>query len=293
MHLPFKITNTLLVLSSILILLFSSTCQKLEPQRTPQDKTKAIELHAFPGLPQLQKEADQQVANYVVELSEDSKGHLWFGSVEKGVGYFDGKTLRYFSVADGLVDNTVASIEEDREGHLWFGTHHGASRYDGKEFQSYTETEGLHGMGGQILQDKNGTIWAGTNHGLFRFDGQQFLEFELPKPLLQDLSYKWELGKIWDIMEDSKGQLWFARDGYGACRFDGQSFKHFTKANGLCSNNVSSIVEDAQGNIWFGTLSSDFPQYINEGGVSRFDGQQMDVFPTMAGLHNNDIYLPN
>jgi ligand-binding sensor domain-containing protein len=238
----------------------------------------------------LKKDSFAQIDEYVVEVFEDTKGNLWFGTLSRGVARYDGKALSYFSTKDGLCDNTVVCIAEEKDGNMWFGTHNGASRYDGKTFTNYQITQGLHGAGCQILVDRNGSIWAGTNHGAFRFNGSTFSPFEIPNPSINNPSYKWEAGKVWRLIEDKKGNIWFGRDGYGACKFDGTSFTHFTKKDGLCSNNVTSIVEDKQGNIWFGCLSSDAPKYIDEGGLSFYDGNTFTKYPQLEGLHENDIY---
>lgn len=231
-----------------------------------------------------------QVAEYIVAAFEDSKGNLWFGTNGQGVARWDGQALRYFSIGDGLIGDVVTDIAQDREGNLWFGTQTGASRYDGRAFTGFGPAEGLVGAGCKLLVDRNGSIWAGTSDGVFRFDGKAFNAFNIPVPVINKPSYKMVPGKIWDLLEDSKGNLWFARDGYGACKYDGRSFTHFTKADGLCSNNVASIEEDAQGNIWFGSITSDFPEYIQEGGVSRYDGNTFTQFPEVRGLTANDIY---
>ena len=235
-------------------------------------------------------DTSSQIAEYVVEIYEDKKGHLWFGTMAKGAARYDGETLRYFTTEDGLPGNTVLSFAEDQEGNLWLGTHSGASRYDGKAFTNFGQNEGLHGMGCNILVDRKGNIWAATNHGVFHYNGLVFTEFKIPNPQIENLSYKWEAGKVWNLMEDSKGNIWFARDGYGACRFDGVLFTHFTKKDGLCSNNICGMIEDKNGNIWFGTLSSDFPEYVNEGGLSRYDGKTFTQYPEMKGLSKNDVY---
>ena len=60
---------------------------------------------------------------------------------------------------------------------------------------------------------------------------------------------------------DSKGMLWFASRGDGVYRYDGNSFTHFTEKDGLSDNDISCIMEDQDGNLWFGTAD----------GLCRFD----------------------
>lgn len=233
--------------------------------------------------------ASPQLDDYVVEIYEDSKGHLWFGTISKGAAHWDGVGLTYFTTAEGLVDQTVTCVLEDAKGNYWFGTHGGASKWDGKTWTTYSTAEGLPGGGVKLLIDRRGQLWAGSDKGAFQFDGRRFQEFQLPPPLIENSSYKVAPNKIWCILEDSKGNIWFARDGYGACRYDGTTFTHFTMAEGLPSNNVAHVAEDAQGHFWFGTLTSDFPPMKN-GGVARYDGKTMTRFPDVIGLDSTDTY---
>ncbi len=266
--------------SMLLLFVFLTSCNGQEKPNKQQTQA--------PFLAPLDSAA--QISEYVVEVFEDSKGNLWFGTMSDGAACFDGKTLTYFSTKDGLCDNTVASIAEDHAGNIWVGTHAGASKYDGKKFTNFAKPEGLHGMGCKILVDRNGNVWAGTNHGAFRFNGVSFSPFNIPNPVIENPSQKWEVGKVWGLMEDKKGNIWFGRDGLGACKFDGKFFTHFTQKDGLCSNNVSEIAEDNAGNIWFGALTSDFPKEIKVGGASRYDGKTFTQYPTLEGLSENDIY---
>ncbi len=262
-----------------------------------------------------------QIAEYVVAAFEDTRGDLWFGTNGQGAARYQPATslkptgeLRYFSRGEGLIDDVVTDIDADHAGRVWFGTHAGVSRFDPAEeratgrvtFTSFGGASGLRGDGCKLLFDRNGVLWVGSSAGVFRFDGERFLRFELPKPAIEAPSYKIVPDKIWDLFEDSQGNLWFARDGLGACKFDpsvasepgGASFTLFTELDGLCSNNVASIVEDPHGRIWFGSITSDHPQFLAKGGLSRFDphvsrapgAPLLTQFPTLAGLTGNDIY---
>jgi hypothetical protein len=48
-----------------------------------------------------------------------------------------------FSVNEGLPSSQVYSMTEDSYGYLWFFTDHGASRYDGYNFENFNKSDGL------------------------------------------------------------------------------------------------------------------------------------------------------
>jgi ligand-binding sensor domain-containing protein len=52
---------------------------------------------------------------------------------------------------------------------------------------------------------------------------------------------------------DKEGNLWFSILGEGAYRYDGKSFTNFTTKDGLCNNYVSSIIQSRAGTILLGT----------------------------------------
>lgn len=71
------------------------------------------------------------------------------------------------------------------------------------------------------------------------------------------------------IAEDRNGDIWVATMGEGIYRYDGESFDNFTVKDGLVTNVVYAILEDKDGNLWFGTTN----------GVSRYDGRSFKSFP--------------
>jgi ligand-binding sensor domain-containing protein len=68
---------------------------------------------------------------------------------------------------------------------------------------------------------------------------------------------------------DKDGNLWFSIKGEGAYRYDGKSFTNFTTKDGLCNNNVGSIIQDRAGNILLGTNR----------GICKYDGNKFKPFP--------------
>jgi ligand-binding sensor domain-containing protein len=68
---------------------------------------------------------------------------------------------------------------------------------------------------------------------------------------------------IWTIYQDKKSNYWFGSKENGVYFYNGQQLKHITTENGLVSNEIRGIQEDANGNIFFDT----------EKGISKFDGR--------------------
>jgi len=50
---------------------------------------------------------------------------------------------------------------------------------------------------------------------------------------------------------DRKNRVWLAGQDGGVVSYDGHSWKTYTTKNGLASNEVSAIVADERGRIWF------------------------------------------
>jgi ligand-binding sensor domain-containing protein len=177
-------------------------------------------------------DSSKQIADYVVEIIQDSNGNLWFGTISRGAARYDGRTLTYVTTESGLAGNTVSSVMEDKEGNLWFGTHSGVSRYDGKTFTNFTTKDGLtNNRTTRILSDQGGNIWLSSLDGVCCFNGVSFDTFRIPGPSPTGppaplATGPFQLpGQQWirDMIEDQDGNIWLARDGYGACKYDGRT----------------------------------------------------------------------
>ena len=127
-----------------------------------------------------------------------------------------------------------------------------------------------------VNQDRNGHILIASYKGVFRYDGKSFT----------NITSTISSPSFWDVLEDRKGNLWFATRDSGVQYYNGKSvpvgqagFQHFTTREGLASTMVFHIYEDRAGNIWFGTGD----------GASRYDGKSFRNFTTKEGLSNNNL----
>jgi ligand-binding sensor domain-containing protein len=68
---------------------------------------------------------------------------------------------------------------------------------------------------------------------------------------------------IYDLFQDSKGNIWVGTWGGGLARFDGKTWTALTTRDGLASNAVTCFAEDKDGRIWIAT----------DGGLNVFDGK--------------------
>lgn len=253
--------------------------------------------------------------NAIYAVFQDSQGYVWFAT-DGGACRYDGASYRSFSVPQGLVDASVRGFVEDDQGRLWVVTKGGLSRFDGRRFTSFTRAEGLvHDEVRSGTRGRDGTLWFGTSQGISRWDGQRFSSLGAaeglpPGPVwalhedhrrrlwvgLRGGGLAWLEGSrfhvlsaadglpegvnsVFSIAEDPEGRLWLASN-TGVLRYDGARFERFGRAQGLRSEDVSSVLVDRLGRVWCGTFG---------GGIARLEAGRFTTFDRRHGLP--DDYL--
>jgi ligand-binding sensor domain-containing protein/serine phosphatase RsbU (regulator of sigma subunit) len=220
--------------------------------------------------------------SHVTSLLEDRTNPdvLWVGT-ENGLNQYSHATkrTRFFrhkpDDPTSLGDDFINCLYQDRAGVLWVGTSGGGLSRFNAQSQSFT-TFRHNAMDSSsladnfvftMLEDSRGALWVGTGGGLSRLDEASgtFVHATQRDNEPQSLSNN----SVLSLYEDSRGALWVGTFGGGLNVIDAAQasalaasipaklfkprFLRFSERNGLPSDAIFSIVEDAQKRLWVST----------------------------------------
>ena len=217
----------------------------------------------------------------VLAVSVDREGDLWVGTDGGGLNRVK---RRVGAVAAGTQGRVVQSVCEDSDGALWIGFNGGGVMrwkdggardfgWDRATAQHRAEDGLISPNVSAVFGDKAGQIWVGTRGpgGLHQFREGRFELVEVAGSFGQEISA---------MYQDRTGRLWLGSP-EGLLSREGETWKMFTTADGLSTNAVRAIAEDAEGNLWVGTLG---------GGLNRLhDGNFTAVRKSAEGLPGNTV----
>jgi len=247
------------------------------------------------------KEYSGLTSDYIQSIFLDSKGNIWAGSWGNGI-YFLKKGSKKFinyntsNTHGGLRSNTVMSFDEDKEGTIWIGTYHNGlhsfdpnlNRFKNYNSQPFTAL-GIPGCSVyKVLVDFEDNLWLGSTQGLYKITkqaGQKFSVVSMVDRMSQESTNNSASNYILSIYESTDQTLWIGTKGAGLCNFRPMTdtFIWYDKLNGLEEENVCSIIQSSDGNIWIG----------GNAGISKLDIStgESDNFTTDDGLLSNDFNI--
>src|SRR5262249_29909448 len=220
----------------------------------------------------------------VYSLLVAKDGTLWAGTEGGGLIRYKDGNFRVFSRAEGLTNGFVRVIYEDKGRQLWVGTDFGLFRLQNESLirvdgdigaRVHTICEDREGrllVGGRgllilrgrettyytsdeshadnsirtIRQTADGALWIGTISGLRRLDhGVKGNPFRTSKILSG--------ANISVLLESRDGLLWIGAYGQGLMRYQAGRIVRFSAPSSLPHNNVLSLFEDGENDVWVGT----------------------------------------
>ena len=183
----------------------------------------------------------------VKAVAVDRQDRVWVGTWGRGLFNLDGDTFQPL-VAAGLFQAAVVAIHQDRRGALWLGMQEGLARIDQAGLRLFTTKDGLtHNTVRALADDVDGTLWIGTaGGGLNRLKDGKFTAYRKSAGQLPS-------DEINALHLDAEGVLWIATAYGGLCRWHQGSSFTFTKRDGLPSNSLGYLLEDADGHLWLGS----------------------------------------
>jgi ligand-binding sensor domain-containing protein len=176
----------------------------------------------------------------------------------------------------------VRHVKQAKNGDILVASYVGVYRYSDSDFTNITSTIKWPTFW-DVLEDRKGNIWfASQDSGIYYypFDSLKANVKALPdaQGSLQHFTTKdGAANSALHIYEDKTGNIWF-----GATRYNGKSFKNFTKRDGFPTNNIRLLLEDKTGKFWFGAQGEDMFVYD-----ARLNGE-FGVGKTFTVLKNKD-----
>lgn len=208
-------------------------------------------------------------SNYLESIFIDSKENIWIGSWDKGIFFLEKGATKFVNYntnnTDGnLASNTVLSFAEDANNIIWFSTFYkGLHSIDpiSKEIHHYNSAAfAIHSLPEsdmrKVIVDQRQHIWVGTTEGLFKIaknSENDLVIVSMVDDMAKAFNNRKSASHILSLYESKDGKyIWVGTKGAGLCRYDTTSntFTWFNKQNGLKEENVASITESKNGDLW-------------------------------------------
>ena len=206
-------------------------------------------------------------------LYEDREHIIWLTTSEEGILYhhpYANNFKQYYrklpKESPGVVQNYVKAFVEDPFGNLWIATFdNGLLKYS-KDRKSYKRFRaGSNDTGKSILSnrlthlflDRNGRLWVATENGISVINSNtDEIENNIIKQTKeQDGLFVSFTGQTY---QDRRGNYWIInQEGLDCFKPATNTWVHYNQSDlgGFSHYKFTSITEDSDGNLWFGTFN--------------------------------------
>jgi ligand-binding sensor domain-containing protein/anti-sigma regulatory factor (Ser/Thr protein kinase) len=170
----------------------------------------------------------------------------------------------------------IADIHQDAQGHFWLAADEGIYRFDGRALTLVHPAARLpFDRATAVHRDARGRLWLGAGNGLFSVAAASGAGAVVPQALIPGV----ELGFVSSFFETAGGRVWVVSE-RGLLRIEGEAVTLFGAAEGFPAGRPTQVIEDRDGNVWFG----------GRRGLTRFRaGAGFVTFTREHGLSDDDV----
>lgn len=201
-------------------------------------------------------------SDIIISMLEDKKGTMWFGTFLGGLNQMVGEHFNRFEPSinntNSLSNKSIYGLIEDHQQNLWIGTLGG-----GVDELDVTRRNFVHhnignaqGMTSNYIlsmySKDSSMVYLSTSSGIDMLNTAT----NSIAPVFKSVSQQNRLSDliIYNTLIDRRNQLWIATDnGINIYNPEKNTISYVNKSSGLSSEQVVSLVEDNNGNIWAGT----------------------------------------
>ena len=211
----------------------------------------------------------------IKSVSENSKGELWIGTMEKGIYFLNKTEIRNINQSNSdLLNDFTTFVLVDKNDRVWVSSNTSFAEIGtDNKIENYNEKNGFGYISQVVFQDEEGNIWIGTDgKGLVKFTNKEFLYLNEPEEL--------HSGLILSVGEDAKGDLWLGTLREGICKLNNKSIKAFNARDSkLPNNNIWTSLLDKNDKFWIGTSE----------GLACYENNSFLTYTHNQGLPSNKI----
>lgn len=200
--------------------------------------------------------------NYIRDIFKDNNNDIWVATdkglakLEKGKGTFKSYDSKIYD-KNSLIGDEVFTIIQDKSGLIWVGTYSGISIFDpDNNIKHYKNNpldpnslseNAVHG----IYEDKDGLVWVGTNsNGVNIIDRKDDKILHINK---KTTSNAFSDDCINDITGKDNIVYIATNNGVNKVDKDKKTITVYNKKDGICEDNIRSLLLDSKGYLWIGT----------------------------------------
>ena len=242
----------------------------------------------------------------ILAILQQSPICLWIGTEGHGLYKVNPQTKETTNYVNtpgkkgGISSNYIRSLALDSQNDLWIGTINSLNTYNETtdSFDSYTSDTEVNGSLSQtsvrdIFMDSQGGMWLGTFYGGLNYYHPLKNRFQNIRSIPKTNSLNSNI--IGCIKEDKHKKLWIGTNNGGLNFYDPQTcqFVHYTRKDGLASNDVKAIyVDEAQNLVYIGTHTGGLSiLHRNSGRIETFNQRATRNIYDIEPAINGDLWL--